>query len=406
MLTSATKACPLCGSSGTLLLLHRDWFPYFTSPMPKAVKDEIRQSLTADQLGMAFDVRACEACRHCFLASRPDADTLDELYSRHHTYPSALESGICPSRDDAFLAWFRAHAERHPLPGKSVLEVACHDGYVLHHLGREGYTVRGCDPSPGADIARRHGVPVDRRFFRCDDYLAEEARFDVVLARHFIEHVPDPASLTRELIRLLRPGGRLILETPNVLYHLENGLPEVFSLQHLHGFSAQSLGEVMSQEGLRVLDSTRTPANLILAASAMGTLTPSEPDFSPAAQLFGRKLEETVERVRQSTSAVLRHKGRLALWGAGSFGSAAMRLYGVPPEAIGMIIDSDPAKLGKEYLDLDVPVISPAQAQAVPPELIVVASMYAREICQRIRELGLPSEVLSLYPCAPAGPAA
>ncbi len=50
---------------------------------------------------------------------------------------------------------------------------------------------------------------------RCADYLPH-ASFDFVLARHSVEHVPDPFGFVANIARLLRPGGVLQIETPNV----------------------------------------------------------------------------------------------------------------------------------------------------------------------------------------------
>ena len=42
-----------------------------------------------------------------------------------------------------------------------------------------------------------------------------DGRFDLVTVRHVIEHVPDPRPFMNELTRILRPGGRLVVETPS-----------------------------------------------------------------------------------------------------------------------------------------------------------------------------------------------
>lgn len=44
-----------------------------------------------------------------------------------------------------------------------------------------------------------------------------DASFDTVISCETIEHVPDPARAVREMTRVLRPGGRLLLTTPNYL---------------------------------------------------------------------------------------------------------------------------------------------------------------------------------------------
>lgn len=53
----------------------------------------------------------------------------------------------------------------------------------------------------------------------CDiqDIPHEDASFDTVISCETVEHVPDPKLAIRELARVLKPGGRLLLTTPNYL---------------------------------------------------------------------------------------------------------------------------------------------------------------------------------------------
>ncbi len=68
---------------------------------------------------------------------------------------------------------------------------------------------------------------------------ATDASFDAVLCTEVIEHVPDPIAALRELVRLLKPGGRLILTAPFVSnthfspYHFCTGFNRYFYEKHL-----------------------------------------------------------------------------------------------------------------------------------------------------------------------------
>jgi len=56
----------------------------------------------------------------------------------------------------------------------------------------------------------------------------QSAVFDAVLSSEVIEHTPDPAASVRELYRLVKPGGSLVLSTPNRLW-----LPPVWTASAL-----------------------------------------------------------------------------------------------------------------------------------------------------------------------------
>jgi SAM-dependent methyltransferase len=64
-----------------------------------------------------------------------------------------------------------------------------------------------------ARVERRYGIHVE--VGSLPDLNYPEGKYDVVAMSQVIEHVPDPATLLRECRRVLRPGGRLVLSTPN-----------------------------------------------------------------------------------------------------------------------------------------------------------------------------------------------
>lgn len=108
-----------------------------------------------------------------------------------------------------------------PLAGKVAVDAGCGIGTYLREIGRRTPQAFGFD----VELERladglRAGVPgmvaaVGERLPYADNSV------DVILSNEVIEHVDDDRLSAREMIRVLRPGGRAVLFAPNRLYFFE-----------------------------------------------------------------------------------------------------------------------------------------------------------------------------------------
>ena len=100
-------------------------------------------------------------------------------------------------------------------PGSTFMDVGCGFGfsldYAIHTRGWQGI---GIDPVPLAAAGRDAlGIPIELRYLRDDDEAG--GSMDVVLGSEVVEHVTSPIAFVRTLRTMLKPGGLLILTTPN-----------------------------------------------------------------------------------------------------------------------------------------------------------------------------------------------
>lgn len=108
----------------------------------------------------------------------------------------------------------RAELDRLPLPANaSVLDAGCGSGRTLEELSPYG-DVYGIELDPGAaDVARARGRG-EVQIGRLEELPWEDGRFDLITCLDVIEHTPDDRVTLRELRRVSRPGGFLLVTVP------------------------------------------------------------------------------------------------------------------------------------------------------------------------------------------------
>ncbi|MGJ3243116.1 MAG: class I SAM-dependent methyltransferase [Opitutales bacterium] len=99
-----------------------------------------------------------------------------------------------------------------PGKGRTALDIGCREGHQARWLESRGYRVTAIDIEqvyPKAEV-----VDVDQGL------PYPENTYDLVWCSEVIEHLRDPAAFVAEAKRVLRPGGRLVLTTPNSAFWL------------------------------------------------------------------------------------------------------------------------------------------------------------------------------------------
>ncbi|GLY81309.1 class I SAM-dependent methyltransferase [Actinoallomurus iriomotensis] len=106
-----------------------------------------------------------------------------------------------------------------------IVDVGCGDGAATRLVRRLGHTVVGVDWSMTAlRTARRHDLLLIRGGLDAPGLPLADGSVDLVIFSEVIEHLVDTDSAVDELHRVLRPGGRLLLSTPNLAAWYNRGL--------------------------------------------------------------------------------------------------------------------------------------------------------------------------------------
>lgn len=229
-------ACPICGGAErTVLHEHLVDNVFFAAPG-------------------TWTLHGCSQCGGAYLDPRPSPASIHRAYANYYTHQQTagkddyaalsplrklrrrlvngytnwrystsaqpasslgvLTAFAVPSLKKVLDRQYR-HLPRLPQRGGRLLDVGCGDGSFLELARTCGWDVVGLDPDPKAVAnAARQGLTVHEGGI--EYFSGRSELFDVITLNHVIEHVYEPVKVLEACHALLKPGGQLWLETPNI----------------------------------------------------------------------------------------------------------------------------------------------------------------------------------------------
>jgi len=211
---SITQPCPVCDGTGKFAFTGKDLL-----------------------IGLPgkFDYATCSACETVYQTPTPSPETIASFYPDEYepyrpgktkernalkkavlrtTYNYKHLSGGLPDWVGQLAG---AVAYQDSIPYKTdghLLDVGCGGGKFLLSMRQLGWQVEGVEFNPSAvQTCRESGLEVFQGELSTAAF--PDNHFDVITARHVIEHIPNPKAFVAEIFRILKPGGLMILRTPN-----------------------------------------------------------------------------------------------------------------------------------------------------------------------------------------------
>ena len=154
----------------------------------------------------------------------------------------------------ALVAQERLAELRRFVTGGRLLEVGCSTGEMLAAANEASFEAIGVEADAQTSaVARERGLQcVNGTLF--DAHFPAE-HFDAAVLYHVIEHLPSPVAAVRELHRILKPGGWLVLEAPNIAtfwFRLLGARWRQFIPDHVFFFSPATLTRLCEANGFVV----------------------------------------------------------------------------------------------------------------------------------------------------------
>ena len=238
---------------------------------------------------------------------------------------------------------------------------------------------------------------------RIEETRFEASRFDVVHSCHTIEHLAHPLKSLEQHARVLKEGGILILDAPNIaLIGVDDVVEEWFIDKHLTHFSERTLTRMVEAAGFAIIERP-DPAdreNLFLVARktthVRAPILPDPPEVDAAYGLVSsyvaaRSHNIAALRVVAADIAAFAPKG-LAIWGAGRIFDSLVVHGGFDPKLARVLVDKHLcAHLSERHgCRLDAP---DALAELKPGVVVVMSRGFAREIASEAKATAPGAEI-------------
>lgn len=313
----------------------------------------------------------------------------------------------------AFSPTFRTYAgglarrwvEAWRLEGRTVVEIGAGRGDFSRLLAEAGAgRVVAMDPTVDP---RRFGLAHERVTLLAEefDHTSRLPDVDAVAMRHVLEHVDDPGALLRALRTALadRPDVPVLVELPEAGRILAEGAFWDVYHEHSNYLVREVAVELFESAGFVVESATLAYGDQYLLVEALPTGRPRP--MRPAARTVAQ-LGEAAERFRTRSRAeverlvaeVSRHAtGRVALWGAGSKGTAFLHAIGPAADDVDVVVDVNPFLAGRFVAGTGHPIVAPDSLRDAPADLVVVMNpVYADEIRRELDHLSPGATMIAL----------
>jgi len=211
-----------------------------------------------------FNLVQCRQCGLIYVNPRPIREEMDKFYPKEYYNEQNQISKLVVK----LVHYMKIQNTMSFKKKGRILDVGCGDGGFILHFKKRGWEVYGIDTSEAA--CKLAIEKLGRNIFNCKlkDCHFPDSYFDVVTLNHVLEHMSDPNGELREIHRILKDGGILLLSTPNIdCLQFKITRERWFGLdlpRHLYHYSHKTIVSILKKNGFNVVKVIRPLLDLPL----------------------------------------------------------------------------------------------------------------------------------------------
>lgn len=336
-------------------------------------------------------------CEGCLLVQLRHTTPAGEMYHDNYGFKSGVSNSI---KDDLKDVVFNAQAYK-PNP-KSWLDIASNDGTLLSFVPSHTYRV-GVDPVGFlCKEALQHADVIRNEFFTADVF-AKDTNFDVITSISCFYDMDDPNKFVSDVAKVLADDGVWAIQQNYLLPTMQLNAIDNFCHEHLEYYTLLSLENLLNKYDLEVFDISTSTVNggsirTMVAKKGVFPIEGSvaqQREIEKSARLhevstyleFGKTAMGKVRQLRDLVLDLNSQGKKIAILAASTRGATIWQAAGFTSDEIVYAIERNPAKVGKYFSAIGVPIVSEEFAREDKPDYELLGPwFFAQEIVSREKE--------------------
>ena len=387
-----TRKCLVCGSAGVKELVSFKSYPLCIGVVPERLKGGLKS--------FPLQIGICGNCTHIQQVDGVEDKYKEMMYSDDSaellsSVPTPSQTQIGRKEAQDCFDFF----ESCNIPKGKVVDIGCYDGYFLSLVKEKGYDTLGVEPNPASKIAEeKYGIPIIREYF--PGTFFKDSSVDVIVLRNILEHMVDLDKFLDAVEKVLKPGGYVIIEVPNMFHHLERATLGCFFHQHLSYFTLYSMMTLLLKHSMAYVSSSLGYALYLCVQKA--SKKPSMPDEAKKIEPeLIERFKKRYDKIRTDLIKIMDEHKDIAVFGAGGHTAGLLYMLGKKYiDRIKYIYDSNPMKKGNYLADFSTSVRGPEKILEDKPKLIIISTgLHQEGILKQLKEMKLKdTKIAVIYP--------
>ncbi len=353
-----------------------------------SLKGHVKTYLSSQNGIFSAEFASCDRCQYAWMSNPPTEEELVEYY----------QSGS-QLRVDTLTDNDRIHFKGQILfavDGRTIgnnfcaLEVGADTGQFLDFLRSKFAAIQ----IYYSELNESAQSVLNRKGFK-DFNSQQDTKFDLIIMRHVLEHIPIPKVFLKHFAEHLRPNGKIFVEVPDFTLRMMHATDD-FMFEHLHYFSLESLAQLGRSVGLKVekVEITRTVGYRMTSNNVLRIIFKAEEKNE---KLVSLDLQQLLDKSHAKIERLLKYlkdseEGEVALFGAGWL-TTELLAWPEVTRAVAYVIDSSSSKIGTHIGDYLV--VSPDKLHDSKIKKIIIMSIaFQDEINLFLKSKGVAEEMV------------